>query len=76
MNGSAPAGSGMYVPHALEFRIERVLPARLRRQFAGPVRSRSRLTYSRALDTEKAFGPGAATDHFTCTGISPVAYRW
>jgi hypothetical protein len=36
MNGSAPAGSGMYVPHALEFRNERVLPARLRRQFAGP----------------------------------------
>src|ERR1035438_7661295 len=28
----------------------------------GPVRSRSRLTYSRALDTEKAFGPSAATD--------------
>jgi hypothetical protein len=36
VNGSAPAGSGMYVPHALEFRIERVWPARLRRQFAGP----------------------------------------
>src|ERR1035438_4022111 len=42
----------------------------------GPVRSRSRLTYSRALDTEKAFGPSAATGHCTCTGISPVAYRW
>jgi hypothetical protein len=27
----------MYVPHALELRIERVLLARLRRQFGGPV---------------------------------------
>ncbi len=72
MNGSAPDSSGMYVPHALEFRIESILPARLRRGFAGPVRSRSRLTYSRALDTESLW-PDAATDHFTCIGI--VAYR-
>jgi len=43
-NGPAPAGSGTYVPQALEFRIERVLPARLRRRFGGPVRARSRLT--------------------------------
>jgi putative ABC transport system permease protein len=33
------------VPHALESRIERVLPARLRKPFAGPVRARPWLMF-------------------------------
>lgn len=35
MNGPVPAGSGIYVTQALEARIGRVLPARLRRRFDG-----------------------------------------
>jgi len=36
------AGPAMYVLYALGLRIELVLPARVRRRFAGPVRARSR----------------------------------
>jgi hypothetical protein len=42
VNGAAPAGSGMYVTQALEFRTEH-FPPRLRRRFGGHVRAPSRL---------------------------------